>query len=350
MAVWLTPEMLPAFVSVSLPRGAMAMSRKKVIVPQLDAMQNSGAMDVLCTDKTGTLTMDQVLVERHCDLAGVESERVLQHAFLISHFQTGLHNVLDEAIIAHRGTHPTLVPDEWRKLDEIPFDFSRRVMSVVVEGPDGTRRLISRRSPEEVFTRCTHAERDGGIHVIEPARLEVVRAQYDSLSNEGFRVLAVAARDVLAREEYSQADVRELTLLGYVGFIDPPRESAAPAIAALQQAGVTVKILANNLLYDFSQVAIPTDHVDSEQVAAPRPWAIGEITRFVLLIGPISSLFDYTTVALMWFYFGARTPAQAALFQTGWLVESLMTQTLIIGGVHDADVGGKAIFHRRRWI
>lgn len=493
VAVGLTPEMLPTIVSVSLSRGAMAMSKKKVIVKHLDAMQNFGAMDVLCTDKTGTLTMDQVLLERHCDLVGRESERVLIHAWLISHFQTGLRNVLDEAILAHRRRHPALTPDEWQKVDEIPFDFSRRVMSVVVAARDGSRRLIAKGAAEEVFKRCTHFERDGAVLPIETIHLAEVREHYDSLSAEGFRVLAVAARDVGVQAEYSTADEEGLVMLGYVGFLDPPKESAGPAIAALQQAGVAVKILTgdnplvsrtvcgkvgleigevilgtdidamsddalgqalarsalcarlaplqkdriirvlkeqghtvgflgdgindapalraadvgisvdegvdiakesadiilleksllvlhdgviegrrtfsnilkyvrmgassnfgnmlsvlgasavlpfvpmapiqiltNNLLYDFSQVTIPSDNVDDEQLAKPRPWAISEITRFILLVGPISSLFDYATFAVMWFLFKASTPAQASLFQTGWFVESLMTQTLII--------------------
>jgi Mg2+-importing ATPase len=493
VAVGLTPEMLPTIVSVSLSRGAMAMSKKKVIVKHLDAMQNFGAMDVLCTDKTGTLTMDEVLLERHCDLAGRESERVLVHAWLISHFQTGLRNVLDEAILAHRGQHPALTPEVWTKVDEIPFDFSRRVMSVVVQGQGGPRRLIAKGAAEELFKRCTHFERDGVVLPIEAMHLAEVREHYDSLSAEGFRVLAVAGRDVDVKKEYSQSDEDGLVLLGYVGFLDPPKESAKPAIAALQQAGVAVKILTgdnqlvsrtvcrkvgletgdvvlgtdidamsdaalgealsrsalcarlaplqkdriirvlkaqghtvgflgdgindapalraadvgvsvdqgvdiakesadiilleksllvlhegvlegrrtfsnilkyvrmgassnfgnmlsvlgasavlpfvpmapiqiltNNLLYDFSQVTIPSDNVDAEQLAKPRPWAISEITRFILLVGPISSLFDYATYAMMWFLFKANAPEHASLFQTGWFVESLMTQTLII--------------------
>lgn len=493
VAVGLTPEMLPAIISVSLSRGAMAMSRHKVIVKHLDAMQNFGAMDVLCTDKTGTLTMDRVVLERHCDVDGMESERVLAHAYLIAEFQTGLRNVLDEAILAHRGQHPDMAPDEWRKVDEIPFDFTRRVMSVVVEGRDGGRRLVAKGAPEAMLARCTHVERGGVAVPIAPDGEAVARAQYDALSNDGFRVLAVAARDVDVRAEYTRDDEQGLTLIGYTGFLDPPKESAAPAIAALQASGVTVKILTgdnalvsrtvcanvglatgdiltgpdieamddvqlgralqrsqlcarlaplqkeriigvlkgaghtvgflgdgindapalraadvgisvddavdiakesadiilleksllvlhegvregrrtfsnilkyvrmgassnfgnmlsvlgasallpfvpmapiqiltNNLLYDFSQVTIPSDNVDPEEVARPTPWAIDRITRFILLVGPISSLFDYITYAVMWFVFGARTPAHAALFQTGWFVESLMSQTLII--------------------
>ena len=493
VAVGLTPEMLPMIVSVSLSRGAVAMSRKRVIVKRLNAIQNLGAMDVLCADKTGTLTMDQVLLERHCDLNGAESDRVLLHAYLISHFQTGLRNVLDRAILAHREQHAELATDGWSKVDEIPFDFVRRLMSVVVAPPAGSRRLLVKGAPEEVFRRCTEFEIDGCQYPVVSALLDTLREEYDALSADGFRVLAVAYREVPDQPVYEKDDERDLVLLGYVGFLDPPKESAAPALAALKAAGIAVKILTgdndlvsrklcshvglpteglllgadverlsdaelgaavegaslfarltpahkqriirvlqarghtvgflgdgindapalraadvgisvdsavdiakesadiilleksllvlhagalegrkvfsnilkyvrmgassnfgnmfsvlgasallpfipmaplqvltNNLLYDFSQVAIPSDEVDAEQVERPRPWAMADITRFILFIGPISSLFDYTTYAAMWFLFGARTPAQAALFHTGWFVESLMTQTLII--------------------
>jgi P-type Mg2+ transporter len=493
VAVGLTPEMLPMIVSVSLSRGALAMSRKKVIVKRLNAIQNFGAMDTLCTDKTGTLTQDRVLLEQHCDLRGTDSAQVLLYAYLISHFQTGLRNVLDHAILAHREQHPELHPDGWLKIDEIPFDFARRLMSVIVEPPSGARLLVAKGACEEIFQRCTEFDVDGARYPALPAILDTLREEYDRLSADGFRVLAVAYRDLTRKPVYTKDDERDLVLAGYVAFLDPPKESAAPALAALAKAGVAVKILTgdnelvsrticahvglstermllgadidrlsdaelgaavepvnlcarltpahkeriicalqkrghtvgflgdgindapalhaadvgisvdsavdiakesadiilleksllvlhqgalegrgvfsnilkyvrmgassnfgnmfsvlgasallpfvpmlpiqvltNNLLYDFSQVPIPSDNVDVEQIAKPRPWAMGEITRFILFIGPLSSLFDYTTFAVMWFMFDARTPARAALFQTGWFVESLMTQTLII--------------------
>jgi Mg2+-importing ATPase len=493
VAVGLTPEMLPMIVSVSLSKGAMAMSRKRVIVKRLNAIQNFGAMDVLCTDKTGTLTMDAVILERHCDVQGNESERVLVDAMVISHLQTGLKSTLDQAILRHRERHPEVSLDGYRKVDEMPFDFSRRIMSIVVDEPDGRRRLLAKGAPEEVLRRCTSFEAEGATFPCPPGFAEDLREACDALSADGFRVLGVAYRVVPEKPAYGKEDECDLVLLGYVAFLDPPKETAAPAIAALQEHGIAVKILTgdnelvtraickhvglrskrvllgadvarlsdaeladaverttlfarlsptdkermihalqarghvvgflgdgindaaalraadvgisvdtavdvakesadiilleksllilgegvlegrkvfsnvlkyirmgassnfgnmfsvlgasallpfvpmaplqvltNNLLYDFSQIPIPTDNVDPEQITRPRPWDIGEIARFILAIGPISSIFDYTTYGVMYFLFGAKTPAHAALFQTGWFVESLMTQTLII--------------------
>jgi Mg2+-importing ATPase len=493
VAVGLTPEMLPMIVSVCLSKGAMAMSRKSVIVKRLNAIQNFGAMDVLCTDKTGTLTMDTVILERHCDVQGNESGRVLIDAMLISYLQTGLKSTLDQAILRKRSEHPEVSLDGYRKVDEMPFDFSRKIMSIVVDEPGGRRRLLAKGAPEEILRRCGSFEAEGETFPCPPGFAEDLREECDALSADGFRVLGVAYRVVPDKPAYGKDDEADLVLLGYVAFLDPPKETAAPAIAALRDHGVNVKILTgdnelvtraickhvglrsrrillgrdvakmsdaeladaieqttvfarlspadkeriirslqarghvvgflgdgindaaalraadvgisvdtavdvakesadiilleknllileegvlegrkvfsnvlkyirmgassnfgnmfsvlgasallpfvpmaplqvltNNMLYDFSQVPIPTDNVDPEQIARPRPWDIGEIARFILAIGPISSVFDYTTYAVMWFLFGAKTPAQAALFQTGWFVESLMTQTLII--------------------
>ena len=160
VAVGLTPEMLPMIVSVCLSKGALAMSKKKVIVKQLNAIQNFGAMDVLCTDKTGTLTMDQVILERHCDVMQKENDEVLRDAYLIAHFQTGLKNVLDRAVLSHRETHHEVI-EGFRKVDEIPFDFVRRMMSVVVETPDKDHQLLTKGAPEAIFPRCTFFELDG---------------------------------------------------------------------------------------------------------------------------------------------------------------------------------------------
>ena len=496
IAVGLTPEMLPMIVTVCLSKGALAMSRKKVIVKRLDSIQNFGAMDVLCTDKTGTLTLDRVILERHCDVVRKEDDGVLALAYLNSHFQTGLKNVLDRAVLEHREVVEQLALADFRKIDEIPFDFSRKLMSVVVETPAGTPRLICKGAPEAVFQRCTRFELDGELYPIEQILIDDLRDEYDELSRDGFRVLALAYKDLPAltgKPAYSKDDERELVLKGYVAFLDPPKETAAPAIDALQRHGVTVKILTgdnelvsqkichevglstermllgsqvegmsdaalaeaaeqttlfarlspahkqriiralksrghvvgflgdgindspalraadvgvsvdtavdiakeaadvilleksllvleegvlegrkvfanvlkyvrmgassnfgnmfsvvgasvflpfvpmapiqiltNNLLYDFSQVPIPTDDVDPEQIAKPHPWSMNEITRFILFIGPCSSLFDYTTYFIMLYIFGCWDPSRAALFQTGWFVESLLTQTLII--------------------
>ncbi len=514
VAVGLTPEMLPMVVSVCLSNGAVAMSKRKVIVKRLNAIQNFGAMDVLCTDKTGTLTMDHVILELHCDVFRRESEEVLRDAYLISHFQTGLKNVLDRAVLSHRELHEELSIERYAKVDEIPFDFSRRMMSVVVEGPDGQRQLLAKGAPEAVLARCSRFEAEGEIFAMEPLLVGTLMQEVNDLSEDGFRVLAVATRNVDARASYAKADEADLVLTGYLAFLDPPKESADTAVAALRQHGVTVKVLtgdndlvtrkvcnevgipaerimlgaqveflsdaeldtamagtdvfarlspsdkrrlvqalqrqghvvgfmgdgindapalraadvgisvdnavdiakesadlillekslmvleegvlegrkvfvnilkyirmgassnfgnmfsvigasawlpfvpmapiqvlSNNLLYDFSQVPIPTDNVGPEQTAMPRPWHMGTIARFILFIGPVSSIFDYTTYAMMWFVFrcnrlalaapaslaarfaAATGPDQtyaAALFHTGWFVESLMTQTLII--------------------
>lgn len=492
VAVGLTPEMLPMIVSVCLSKGAIAMSKKKVIVKQLNAIQNFGAMDVLCTDKTGTLTMDQVILERHCDVMRKENDEVLLDAFLISHFQTGLKNVLDRAVLAHRDSHEELVIG-YRKVDEIPFDFVRRMMSVLVEKPDKTFQLLTKGAPEAVFPCCTHYALDGEVFPLSQDHATELIAHYEDLNADGFRVLAVAYKQFETNRQISRADESDLILNGYIAFLDPPKDSAGKAIRALQQHGVTVKVLTgdndivtrkvcsevgliaddillgskveamsddelavaaervhifarlspahkqriiralqykghvvgfmgdgindapalhvadvgisvdsgvdiakaaaavillekdlmvldegviegrkvfvnilkyvrmgassnfgnmfsvlgasaflpfvpmlpiqvltNNLLYDFSQVPIPTDTVGSEQTAQPRPWHIGDIKKFVLYIGPISSIFDYTTFFVMLYVFGCWDPARASLFQTGWFVESLITQTLIV--------------------
>ena len=516
VAVGLTPEMLPMIVSVCLSKGALLMSRKKVIVKRLNSIQNLGAMDVLCTDKTGTLTMDRVILEHHYDVTLKDDDGVLELAFLNSHFQTGLRNVLDRAILRHQELHQELPVGEYSKADEIPFDFARKMMSVIVETPERMHRLICKGAPESVFERCSRFELDDEIYPMDPLLLDDLKEEYDRLSADGFRVLAIAYRDCEPKPAYSKDDEQNLILKGYVAFLDPPKESAGPAITALQGHGIAIKvltgdnelvskkicsevglpsekaltgakiesmddaqladaaeattlfvrlspahkqriimalqakrhvvgfmgdgindapalraadvgisvdtavdiakeaadaillekslmvleegviegravfanilkyirmgassnfgnmfsvlgaslwlpylpmapikILTNNLLYDFSQVPIPTDEVDPEQVTRPRPWSMGEIARFILFIGPCSSVFDYTTYLMMWFLFGcwnlglvpppevaarfthtgAASPDYtyaAALFQTGWFVESLLTQTLII--------------------
>jgi Mg2+-importing ATPase len=493
VAVGLTPEMLPMIVSVCLSNGALAMSCKKVIVKRLNSIQNFGAMDVLCTDKTGTLTEDRVVLMRHCNVAGRETEDVLLAGYLISYFQTGLKNLLDRAILDSTDFHGKAVVEKYTKLDELPFDFTRRMMSVLVADPEGKAILLTKGAPEDVFHRCSHFELDGKLSPMETDRMVGLKAEYDSLSNDGFRVLAVASKELPGKQICAKADESELVLRGYVAFLDPPKSTAGPALAALAKHGVAVKILTgdnhlisrkickdvglqadpmllgddvqkmsdaelagpaekatlfarlspadkervirvlrskghvvgfmgdgindapalraadvgisvdtatdiakesadlillekdlmvleggviegrkvfanivkyirmgassnfgnmfsvlgasaflpflpmapiqvltNNLLYDFSQVPIPADAVDEQQVASPRPWNIGEIKRFILFIGPISSIFDYTTFFVMLYLFHCWDPSRASLFQTGWFVESLMTQTLII--------------------
>jgi P-type Mg2+ transporter len=496
VAVGMTPEMLPMIVSVCLSKGALAMAKKKVIVKRIQAIQNLGAMDVLCTDKTGTLTQDRVIMEKHCDVLLDESEEVLALAYLNSHFQTGLKSVLDRAILEHQEVHHCARIPEHVKVDEIPFDFQRRIMSVVVRTPEGRDRIISKGAPEAVFPRCADFEVDGERMALNPILLYELQQEYERLSRDGFRVLAIATKDVEGRpagSAYGREDEKDLVLHGYVAFLDPPKESAAEAIRILQQHGVTVKvvtgdndlvarkickqvgiatehvllgsevedledealaeaaekttlfarvspahkqriikalqsrkhtvgfmgdgindapalrtadvgisvdtavdiakesadmilleknllvleegvlegrkvfanivkyigmgasssfgnmfsvlgasvfvpylpmmpiqILTNNLLYDISQTAIPTDEVDPEQIARPRPWDIGSIARFILFIGPCSSIFDYTTFLMMLYVFDCWGPEKAPVFQAGWFVESLLTQTLIV--------------------
>jgi P-type Mg2+ transporter len=507
VAVGLTPEMLPMIVTVCLSKGALSMCRKKVIVKRLNAIQNLGAMDVLCTDKTGTLTMDQVILEKHCDVVLKEDAGVLVLAYLNSHFQTGLKSVLDRAILAHTDTHEEAAIPKYTKVDEIPFDFQRRIMSVVVRTPEGKDRIVSKGAPEAIFACCKEFELDGELYSMDHMFIEELKEEYEQLSADGFRVLAIASKEVDPRgtvagdhTPYSKADEVDLILNGYVAFLDPPKDTARAAIKALEGHGITVKvvtgdndlvarkvckevglstefvllgnevekltdeqlaiatdrttlfarvspahkqriiaalqsrhhtvgfmgdgindapalraadvgisvdtavdiakesadmillekslmvleegviegrkvfanilkyvrmgassnfgnmfsvlgasifvpflpmapiqILANNLLYDVSQTAIPTDDVDPEQVEKPRPWDIKQLTRFIVFIGPCSSIFDYTTFLMMLYVFNCwnvATPADAAhsesLFQTGWFVESLLTQTMII--------------------
>jgi Mg2+-importing ATPase len=493
VAVGLTPEMLPMIVSVCLSKGAIAMSRKKVIVKRLNAIQNFGGMDVLCTDKTGTLTEDRVVLQRHCNVAGRETDEVLLDGYLISHFQTGLKNLLDTAILNSSDFHQQALIEKYKKLDEIPFDFTRRMMSVMVETPEGKAILLTKGAPEEIFHQCCQFELDGKVSPMDPGLMKGLRDEYASLSDDGFRVLAVAVKELPGKQSCSKGDERDLVLKGYVAFLDPPKGTAAIAIQALHKHGVGVKILTgdndlisrkvcrdvglepdpmllgeavekmsdseladaaekttlfarltpahkqrivhllrskghvvgfmgdgindapalhaadigisvdtavdiakesadlillekdlmvldggviegrkvfaniikyirmgassnfgnmfsvlgasaflpfipmapiqiltNNMLYDFSQVPIPTDAVDEELVARPRPWDVAEIKRFILCIGPISSVFDYTTFFVMLYLFKCWDVSRAPLFQTGWFVESLMTQTLII--------------------
>ena len=243
VAVGLTPEMLPMIVSVCLSKGALAMSRRKVIVKRLNSIQNFGAMDVLCTDKTGTLTEDRVVLVRHCNVAGRETEEALLNGYLISHFQTGLKNLLDRAILDSPDFHAMAVVEKYKKLDEIPFDFTRRMMSVLVEDPEGKTVLLTKGAPEEVFQHSSYFELDGKLSPMEPSLMVGLKEEYESLSNDGFRVLALATKELPEKQICAKADERELVLRGYVAFLDPPKSTAASALEALHRHGVAVKIL-----------------------------------------------------------------------------------------------------------
>jgi Mg2+-importing ATPase len=507
VAVGLTPEMLPMIVTVCLSKGAVAMGKKKVIVKRINAIQNLGAMDVLCTDKTGTLTRDEIVLERYCDVALTENDDVLALAYVNSHFQTGLSNALDRAVLAHEETHAHARVPEMTKVDEMPFDFERRIMSVVVRTREGKDRIVSKGAPEAIFGRCCSFRLKGEILSMDHLHIENLKKEYERLSTDGFRVLALATKDLAPRAaapdgtmSYGKADECDLMLEGYVAFLDPPKETARAAIGALQGLGVSVKlitgdnelisrkvckevglsadfvllgaavenmtdgeladavdkttlfarvspahkeriiraiqsrkhtvgfmgdgindapalhaadvgisvdtavdiakasadmilleksllvleegvregrkvfsniikyvrmgassnfgnmfsvlgaslflpflpmspvqILANNLLYDIGQTAIPSDAVDPEQIVKPRTWDTKELTRFIVFIGPCSSIFDYSTFLLMLYVFKCADASTAqiaahskSLFQTGWFVESLLTQTLII--------------------
>jgi len=492
VAVGLTPEMLPMVFSVCLSQGAVAMARRRVIVKHLDAIQGVGAIDVLCTDKTGTLTRDAIILERHCDVQGTERAPVVALARLVSRFQTGLASALDAAILAH-GDDPGLPAPAWRKVDEIPFDFTRRLMSVVVEAPGEGRWLVAKGAVEELLAQCVTVLVDGAPVPLDDAWRAAAHARYATMSGDGFRVLAVARRPVPTQARYTPVDEVGMELAGFLGFLDPPKESAAPALQALRDAGVRpviltgdneqvtarvcaqvgvpvaglltgaqvealddarlaaaaegtavfarltpghkeriiralqarghvvgflgdgindapalhtadvgisvdsavdiakdaadvilldkdlrvledgvrqgrttfanilkyvrmgassnfgnmlsvvgasawlpflpmapIQVLTNNLLYDLSQLPIPGDRVDPDQLAKPRPWSLPALRRYILVFGPLSSLFDYATFAALFFLFGFDAPAHRAAFQTGWFVESLCTQALVI--------------------
>jgi Mg2+-importing ATPase len=495
VAVGLTPEMLPMIVTVNLSKGALAMARKKVIVKRLNAIQNFGAMDVLCTDKTGTLTQGRIVLEKHLDVHGDPSEKVLQYGYLNSYHHTGLKNLLDEAILDHEELEERLkMKKQYRKIDEIPFDFARRRMSVVVEDETGMNTLICKGAVDEVMGLCTRVEVKGEVIEVLPEHDAKRRQLADDLNGQGFRVIALAYKKMPGGSDepvYSVKDESDLILLGFLAFLDPPKDTAAEAlkrlhglnvdvkvltgdneiitayickqvgmpvehlllgsqieamseteladaagttsvfarlvpahkeriIRALQSKGhvlgfmgdgindapalkaadvgisvdsavdiakessdiillensllvleqgvlegrrvfgnivkyikmaassnfgnmfsvvgasaflpflpmLPIQVLTNNLLYDFSQTTIPTDQVDADWLTRPRQWTIGKILRFILFIGPISSIFDYLTFFIMLYVFNCwHNPA---LFRTGWFVESLFTQTLII--------------------
>ncbi len=494
VAVGLTPEMLPMIVTVNLSKGALSMSKKKVIVKKLNAIQNFGAMDILCTDKTGTITCGKVVLEKYLNVYGDNSERVLKYGYINSFYQTGLKNVTDTAILEHRndGEDYFNIEQKYRKIDEIPFDFMRKRMSVVVENRRMEHVLICKGAVEEMLSLCNKYETKEGTEDFEGAMTDRIYGMIRELNAEGFRVIAVAYRIFdNNRNEYSISDEKQLTLLGFLAFLDPPKKTSADAIAKLHKHNVDVKILTgdndivtkkiceevnlsvdkillgsdidamtdeelskaaekasvfaklspmhkeriikalqnknhvvgfmgdgindapalkaadvgisvdtavdiakessdiillennllvleqgilegrrvfgnivkyikmtassnfgnmfsvvgasifvpflpmmpiqiltNNLLYDISQTSIPADSVDEEWLDRPRKWAVGEIKRFIIMIGPISSIFDYITYFLMLHVFKAWN--NPALFQTGWFVESLFTQTLII--------------------
>ncbi len=495
IAIGLTPEMLPMIVTTTLAKGAVSLSRKKVIVKRLDAIQNFGAMDVLCTDKTGTLTQDKIFLQRHTDVFGEESDKVLDYAYLNSHYQTGLKNLLDVAVLEHVDVHPELkVATNFRKVDEVPFDFQRRRMSVVVAENDAHHLLVCKGAVEEILSVCSNVQNGDAVQSLSPELLARMQEVTGSLNEEGLRVVAVAAKELPSdKDNYCVLDEAELTLIGYIAFLDPPKETTEPALNALRDHGIAVKVLTGdnelvtakichevglrisgllrgsdieamddrqlaeavetsnvfakltpthkerivrslrsnghivgfmgdgindapalraadigisvdtavdiakeaadiilleknlmvleegvlegrktfanmlkyikmaassnfgnvfsvlvasaflpflpmlplqllvqNLLYDISQIAIPWDNVDAEQMKSPQRWKPEDLGRFMIYFGPISSIFDITTYCLMWFVFSANSPEHQSLFQSGWFIEGLLSQTLIV--------------------
>src|SRR6202521_3459634 len=249
VAVGLTPEMLPMVVTANLAKGAVMMARRKSIVKRLNAIQNFGAMDILCTDKTGTLTQNKVILERHLDIHGNEDSRVLEFAWLNSFHQTGLKNLLDVAVLEHAERHELVGNLQlYRKIDEIPFDFMRRRMSVVVRNGDNQNLLVCKGAIEEVLSLCTSADDNGampgGVVPFTGEKRREVRRITRKLNQEGLRALAVAYKWLPPEDRtYTVADEKDLILAGYVAFLDPPKETAREAIAALREHGVGIKII-----------------------------------------------------------------------------------------------------------
>ena len=510
VAVGLTPEMLPMIVTACLAKGAVVMSREKVIIKNLNSIQNLGSMDILCTDKTGTLTQDRVVLEYHLNVDGAEDERVLRHAFLNSYFQTGLKNLIDIAVIARQqelGTGD--LTERYTKVDEIPFDFERRRMSVVVRDRAGKTQLVTKGAVEEMLKCCSFAECGGSVLPLTDEVRSLVTSRSDAMNEQGMRVIAVAQKTNPAPAgEFSAADERDMVLIGFLAFLDPPKDTTKAAVQALTEYGVSVKILTGdnekvtraicsqvgldaenmllgseidaltdaqlgrlaagvtvfaklspaqkarivsvlrerghsvgfmgdgindaaamraadvgisvdtavdiaketagvvllekdlmvlergviegrkiyanmikyikitassnfgnmlsvlassaflpflpmasihlillNLIYDVSCTAMSWDNVDAEYLRSPRKWDAAGISRFMLRIGPTSSVFDIATFLLMYFvicpaftggelYTSLTDPASRALyvsiFQTGWFVESMWSQALVI--------------------
>jgi Mg2+-importing ATPase len=239
VAIGLTPEMLPMLVTINLSKGAIAMSKKDVIVKRLNSIQNFGAMDVLCTDKTGTLTLDKIVLEKYCDVVRKEDQGVLKLAYLNSYYQTGLKNILDKAVLKYE----KLVVKQYKKIDEMPFDFSRRIMSVVVD-MEGKHKIISKGAPEEILKRCKKYELDGDLEDLDQIVMTDLKEEYDSLSADGFRVLAVAYKDMeVNKDVYSKDDEQDLVLKGYIAFLDPPKPTVRKTIEVLRKLGIELKVL-----------------------------------------------------------------------------------------------------------
>lgn len=245
VAVGLTPEMLPMIVTTSIAKGAVAMSRKKVIIKNLNSIQNLGSIDILCTDKTGTLTCDKVVLEYHINIDGKDDDRVLRHAFLNSYFQTGLKNLIDIAVISKQeeiGVEN--LKQEYTKVDEVPFDFERRRMSVVVKDSCGKTQMVTKGAVEEMLRCCDYAECGGKIEPLTYEVRRIVLKKADELNEKGMRVIAVAQKtNPSPVGQFSAEDEKEMVLIGFLAFLDPPKDTTKSAVKALENYGVNVKIL-----------------------------------------------------------------------------------------------------------
>jgi Mg2+-importing ATPase len=279
VAVGLTPEMLPMIVTAGLAKGAVFMARKKVIVKNLSAMQNFGTMDVLCADKTGTLTRDEIVLEFYMDVHGRETPRVLRHAYINSYFQTGLRNALDRAILAHAGEEFAWIQQNYEKVDEIPFDFTRKRMSVVVRDRNGKTQLVTKGAVEEMLTICSYVDEGDRVVPLTPQLEQEILTTVREFNAKGLRVLAVAQKtDPPAEGQFSVADERDMVLLGFLAFLDPPKETAADAIRALQEHGIALKILTG----------------DNDAVARAIADKVGLETRGLLLGSDVDAMDDAT--------------------------------------------------------
>lgn len=287
VAVGITPQMLPVIVTTSLSQGAKDLARRQVIVKELPAIQNLGAMDVLCCDKTGTLTEDRIVLERYLNTDGNEDARVLRHAFLNSFFQTGLKNLIDLAVIDRADVTPSTVApdsmlgqslrDRYTKVDEVPFDFSRRRLSVVVSDAQGKTQMVTKGAAEEMLEICSFVEVDGIARPLAEDKLAQIRKQVADLNAEGLRVIAVAQKtDPRCVGEFGIADECDMVLMGFLAFLDPPKASAAGAVATLEAKGVAVKVLTG----------------DNDRVAATVCEQIGIDASNVLLGSEIDALDD----------------------------------------------------------
>jgi Mg2+-importing ATPase len=295
VAVGLTPEMLPMIVTVNLSRGAIAMSKKKVIVKRLNAIQNFGAMDVLCTDKTGTITQGKIILEKYLDVRGNPSDRVLEFGYINSYFQTGLKNMMDVAILDHEKEHQHL-HQKFTKIDEIPFDFVRRRMSVIVEDQTGLNVLVCKGAVEEIMALCPRVEVEGQIMDVLPEHDEHRKKRVNDLNAEGFRVVAVAYKEMPGAPDepvYSVKDECDLILVGFLAFLDPPKESASEAINRLNGLNVSVKILTgdNDIITRriCGQVKLPVDRIllGSDLDALP-PEELGEAIERTTVFAKLS--------------------------------------------------------------